>query len=119
MPRTQDGSKFVTQTTDLTTTSDTDVYVVPKNFSSHVYNLMISNTNSSNEDYTLKIYEKLTNTTHTLFTSHPVTGKDFENVFTNTTPLFLHAEDKIIIAADSANQLTALVAAEEFYDPSR
>ena len=119
MPRTEDGSKFVTQTTDLTTTSDTDVYVVPKNFSSHVYNLMISNNNTSNQNYTLKIYEKLTNSTHTLFTSHPVNGKNFENVFTNTLPLFLHAEDKIIIAAASANELVALVAAEEFYDPSR
>jgi hypothetical protein len=119
MPRTQDGSKFVTQTTDLTTTSDTDVYVVSKNFSSHVYNLMISNNNASNKNYTLKIYEKLTNTTHTLFTSHPVDGKNFENVFTDTAPLFLHAEDKIIIAAANANELVALVAAEEFYDPAR
>jgi hypothetical protein len=119
MPRTSDGSKFFTQTTDLTTTSDTDVYVVPKNFSSHVYNLMISNTNASNQDYTLKIYEKLSNSTHTLFTSHPVDGKNFENVFTNTVPLFLHAEDKIIIAASSANQLSVLVSAEEFFDPNR
>ena len=40
-------------------------------------------------------------------------------MFTNTLPLFLHAEDKIIIAAASANELVALVAAEEFYDPAR
>jgi len=119
MPRTEDGSKFFTQTTSLTTTSDTDVYVVPKNFSSHVYNLMISNSNSSNRDYTLKIYEKLTNSTHTLFTDHPVDGKGFENVFTNTVPLFLHAEDKIIVAADVVDTLSVLVAAEEFFDPNR
>ena len=46
-------------------------------------------------------------------------GKNFENVFTDTAPLFLHAEDKIIIAAANANELVALVAAEEFYDPAR
>jgi|SRR6056300_619650 len=119
MPRTRDGSKFVTHLTDLDSTSDTDVYIVPKNFSSHVVNVMLSNSNSANQDYTLKIYEKLTNNTHTLFTSHPVTGKDFENVFTNTLPLFLHAEDKIIVAADTADTLTTLIAAEEFFDPVR
>jgi len=108
MPRTQEGSKFVTHLTALDSTSDTDVYVVPKNFSSHVENLMISNTN-----------EKLANVTHTLFSAHPVTGKDFENVFTNTLPLYLHAEDKIIVAAETADTLTTLIAAEEFFDPVR
>jgi Tat protein secretion system quality control protein TatD with DNase activity len=119
MPRTQEGSKFVTHLTALDSTSDTDVYVVPKNFSSHVKNLMINNTNAANKNYTLKIYEKLTNLTHTLFSAHPVTAKDFENVFTNTLPLFLHAEDKIIVAAETADTLTILVATEEFFDPVR
>ena len=119
MPVINSGSKFVTHATDLTTTSDTDVYVVPANFSSHVEHLMIGNNNSSNKEYTLKYYEADTTTTHTLFSSHAVTGKGSESVFTVDKPLFLHAGDKLIVAATTANTLTVVVAAEEFYEPNR
>ena len=119
MPILSGGSKFVTHATDLTTTNDTDCYVVPANFSSHVEHLMIANDNASNINYTLKYYEADTTTTHTLFSSHAVSGKSSESVFTVDKPLFLHAGDKIIIAAGTANELTAVVAAEEFYEPHR
>jgi hypothetical protein len=58
MPRMQEGSKFVTNVVDLTTTNDTDIYVVPNNFSSHIENLFITNSDSSNRDYTLKFFQK-------------------------------------------------------------
>ena len=80
---------------------------------------MIGNNNSSNKDYTLKYYEADTTTTHTLFSSHPVSGKGSESVFTIDKPLYLHEGDKIIIAAETANTLTVVVAAEEFFDPNR
>lgn len=118
MPKINEGSKFVTHATALTTTSDTDVYIVPKNFSSHVEHLLISNSDTSNRDYTIKYYEKAANTTYTLFSAHAVTGKGSESVFTIDKPLYLHAEDKIIIAAGTANTLTAVIAAEEFFDPA-
>ena len=119
MPVLANGSKFVTHAISLTTTSDTDVYVVPNNFSSHVEHLMIGNNNSSNKDYTLKYYEADTATTHTLFSSHAVSGKGSESVFTVDKPLYIHEGDKIIIAAETANTLTVVVAAEEFFDPNR
>ena len=119
MPVLNNGSKFVTHATSLTTTNDTDVYVVPSNFSSHVEHLMIGNNNSSNKDYTLKYYEADTATTHTLFSGHAVTGKGSESVFTVDKPLYIHEGDKIIVAADTANTLTVVVAAEEFYEPHR
>ena len=119
MPVLNNGSKFVTHATSLTTTSDTDVYVVPNNFSSHVEHLMIGNNNSSNKDYTLKYYEADTTTTHTLFSGHAVTGKGSESIFTVDKPLYIHEGDKIIVAADTANTLTVVVAAEEFYEPHR
>ena len=119
MPVLASGSKFVTHATSLTTTSDTDCYVVPSNFSSHVEHLMIGNNNSSNKNYTLKYYEADTTTTHTLFSTHAVSGKGSESVFTVDKPLYLHAGDKIIIAAGTADTLTVVVAAEEFYDPNR
>ena len=119
MPVLASGSKFVTHATALTGTTDTDCYVVPKNFSSHVEHLMIANSDSSNRNYTLKYYEADTTTTHTLFTSHAVTGKGSESVFTVEKPLYIHAGDKLIVAAGTANTLTVVVAAEEFYDPNR
>jgi len=119
MPVINSGSKFVTHATSLTTTNDTDVYVVPANFSSHVEHLMIANDNSGNISYTLKYYEANTSSTHTLFSSHAVSGKNSESIFTVDKPLFLHAGDKIIIAAATANELTTIVAAEEFFEPNR
>ena len=118
MPVLSGGSKFVTHATALTTTSDTDCYVVPANFSSHVEHLLIGNNSSSNKNYTLKYYQSADATTHTLFTDHPVSGKGSESIFTVDKPLFLHAGDKIIVAADTANTLTVIVAAEEFFDPN-
>ena len=118
MPVLSGGSKFVTHATALTTTSDTDCYVVPANFSSHVEHLLIGNNSSSNKNYTLKYYQSADATTHTLFTDHPVSGKGSESIFTVDKPLFLHAGDKTIVAADTANTLTVIVAAEEFFDPN-
>ena len=119
MPVLKDGSKFVTHATALTTTSDTDVYVVPTNFSSHVEHLLIGNNDSSNRDYTLKYYEADAATTHTLFSEHAVTGKGSESIFTVDKPLYIHEGDKIIVAAGTADTLTVVVAAEEFYEPAR
>lgn len=119
MPVLSSGSKFVTHATALTTTSDTDCYVVPNNFSSHVEHLMIGNNSSSNKEYTLKYYEAATTTTHILFTTHAVTGKGSESVFTVDKPLYIHAGDKIIVAAADVNTLTVVVVAEEFFDPTQ
>ncbi len=119
MPVLNGGSKFVTQATSLTSTSDTDVYVVPNNFSSHVEHLLITNSDSSNRNYTLKYYQSDTTTTHTLFSSHAVVGKGSESVFTIDKPLYIHKGDKLIVAAGTADTITVVVAAEEFFDPAR
>tara|TARA_E500000178_G_scaffold334886_1_gene371234 strand:- start:3602 stop:3964 length:363 start_codon:yes stop_codon:yes gene_type:complete len=119
MPVINIGSKFVTHATALTTTNDTDCYVVPANFSSHVEHLVIGNNSGSNRNYTLKYYQSSNTTTHTIFEAHQVSGKNFESIFTVDKPLFLHAGDKIIISADTADTITVIVSAEEFFDPSR
>lgn len=118
MPRTNDGSKFITHVIDLTTTNDTDVYVVPNNFSSHIENLFITNSASGSTSYDLKYYEKAVNVTHTLFSAHTVAGKGIEYVFTVDKPLYLHAGDKLIVAAGTANAIHVGVAAEEHFDPA-
>ena len=48
MPVLSSGSKFVTNATSLSSTSDTDCYIVPTNFSSHVEHLLITNSDASN-----------------------------------------------------------------------
>lgn len=119
MPVLSGGSKFVTHATALTTTSDTDCYVVPANFSSHIEHVLITNSDSGSRDYTLKFYEADTASTHTLYSGHSVDGKSAESIFTVDKPLYCHAGDKIIVAADTANTLTVIIAAEEFYEPHR
>ena len=119
MPVLSSGSKFVTHAIDLSTTGDTDCYVVPANFSSHVENLMITNDNSGNISYTLKYYEAATTTTHTLFSAHNKKKKSVEYIFTVEKPLYIHSGDKIIVAAGTANELTVVVAAEEFFEGAR
>ena len=119
MPVISGGSKFVTHAVALTTTSDMDVYTVPSNFSSHIEHLMITNSDSSNRNYTLKFYQADSATTYTLFSSHAVAGKGSESVFTIDKPLYIHQGDKLIVAADTVDTLTVVVAAEEFFDPTR
>ena len=112
-------SNFHTHSVSLTTTSDTDCYVVPNNFSSHVEHFFISNNNSGGISYTLKFYHKDDNTTHTLLSSHSVDGKSMESIFTIDKPFYMHEGDKLIVAAATANALVVSVSAEEFFDPNR
>ena len=112
-------SKFFTESVTLSTTSDTDVYVVPANFSSHVEHFFVSNNDSSTRNYTLKFYSADNTTTHVLLDSHALNGKAFESIFTVDKPLYLHAGDKLIVAAGTANTLVVTMSAEEFYDPNR
>ena len=118
MPLLNNGSKFVTHVVDLDTTNDTDVYVVPNNFSSHVENMFITNSASGSTSYDLKYYEKAVNVTHTLFTSHTVSGKSIEYLFTVDKPLYLHAGDKLIVAAGTVDVIHVGIAAEEHFDPA-
>jgi hypothetical protein len=112
-------SKFHTESKALTTTADTDIYVVPANHSSHLEHLLVSNNDSSTRNYTLKFYHADDNLTHTILSGHSLSGGTFDSVFTVDKPLYLHAGDKIIVAAGTANTITVTASAEEYYDPSR
>jgi hypothetical protein len=112
-------SKFFTESKSLTTTADTDIYVVPNNFSSHIEHLLVSNSDTSTRNYTLKWYHADDATTHTILSGHALSGGTFDSVFTVDKPLYLHAGDKVIVAATTANTLIVTVSVEEFYDPNR
>ena len=117
MPIASNGSKF---TTDITAvgSSDTDCYLVPKNHVSHVRHLLLTNSNASARTFTIKIYEKVPNTTTTIFSEHSLATKTAESVFTMDKPIILKSEDKIVIAASAASSIVCVVSAEEFFDPN-
>lgn len=112
-------SKFFTESTSLTTTSQTAVYTVPSNFSSHVEHLLVSNNDTSTRNYTLQWYHADDDTTHTILSGHALAGGTFDSVFTVDKPFYLHAGDIVYVTATTANTITVTVSAEEFYDPNR
>tara|TARA_R100001460_G_scaffold85792_1_gene127090 strand:+ start:462 stop:821 length:360 start_codon:yes stop_codon:yes gene_type:complete len=118
MPLTNTGSKFVTQATALSSTNDTDVYVVPNNFSSHIEHFMISNNHSGAVTFTLKFFEASTSTTYTLFSAHSLATISSQSIFTVDKPLHIRAGDKLIVAAGSADKLVVVVSVEELFDPT-
>ena len=97
-------------------TSDTDCYVVPKNFKAHIKHLLLTNSNASSRTFTIKIYNKLDNATTTIMTSHSLTTITALSVFTLDKPLFLQSEDKIFIAASDASSIVSVIAVEEFFN---
>ena len=119
MPVLASGSKFVTNITNLTTTNDTDCYVVPANFSTHVEHFMIANNHSGAVTFTLKFFEASTKTNHTLFSAHSLATISSQSIFTTEKPLYIHAGDKLIVAAGTANKLMVTAAVEEFFDPTQ
>ena len=117
MPVVSAGSKF---TTDITAvgTADTDCYLVPKNHMSIVKHLLLTNANASARTFTIKIYEKVPNSTTTIITAHSLATITSESIFTLDKPLFLKSEDKIIISASATSSIVATISAEEFFDPN-
>ena len=112
-------SKFFTDSMSLTTISDTVVYTVPSNFSSHVEHLFVSNNDTAARNFTVKWYHADDATTHTILLNHALAGSTYESVFTIDKPLYLHAGDRLIVAAGTADTLTVTVSAEEYFDPHR
>ena len=96
MPKLNDGSKFFTDVTALSSTNDTDCYVVPKNFSARISNLLIINNDSSSRNFTVKYYEKTANTTHTLHSSHALAATSSVSIFTNDSPLLYMQRTKLL-----------------------
>ena len=112
--------KFYTESVDLTSTADTDIYVVPSSFSAVIKHFFVSNNGSNNEDYTLKFFHADNSVTHTLLDTHNITnGKSIETIFDDGKPFFMHQGDKLIVAAGTANKLVVTVCAEEYFDSNR
>ena len=119
MPITSTASKFFTDSIDLTTITQTTVYTVPNNHSAVVKALILANTDSANRTITLQWYHKDTNTTKPILVGHSIVGGNFEAVFNDTIPIYLHAGDILYVTAATANTIVVTVSVEEYYDPNR
>jgi len=119
MPNPNSSSKFLTSSSDLTTTGQTLIYTVPNNYSAIVRTLIIANTDSSNRNITLQWLHADTTTTHSILEGHQISGSNFEAIFTDSLPLFLHEGDKIYVTAATANTIVTTICVEEYFDPNR
>lgn len=119
MPLTAAGSKFFTESVSLTTTSQTTIYTVPSNYSAVVRLLIVSNTDSSNRNVTIRWYHADDASTHTILGNHAVSGNSYEVVLDANRPLYLHAGDIFYATAGTANLLETTISVEEYYDPHR
>jgi hypothetical protein len=119
MPIQDVSSKFYTESSELTTTAQTLIYTVPNNHSAIVRTLLVANTDASNRNMTLEWFHSEDGTTHSILQGHQISGSNFEAIFNDNVPLFLHAADKLYITAATANTLVSTICVEEYYDPNR
>jgi len=119
MPNVNTSSKFVAESVDLTTTSQTLVYTVPSNYSGIVRSLIIANSDTSNRNITLEWYHADDASTHSILVGHAISGSSYEAVFNDNVPMYLHRGDKIYLTAATANTIVATICVEEYFDPNR
>lgn len=119
MPITNVGSKFFTESTSLTTTSQTTVYTVPPNYSAIVKLFIASNIDAAARNVTVSWYHADDASTHTIIGNHAVTGNALEVFLDATRPLYLHTGDILYATAATANVFEITVSVEEYYDPNR
>lgn len=119
MPITNTASKFFTESVDLTTTSQTTMYTVPNNHSAIVKALLVANTDTSNRNVTIEWYHADDASTHSILEGHQITGSNFEAIFNDNVPMYLHEGDILYVTATTANTLVVTISVEEYYDPNR
>lgn len=119
MPVTNAASKFFTNSKDHTNTNQITLYTVPSNHSAVVKALIVSNTDSTNRNVTVKWYHAAATATYNILENHQITANDFEAVLNDNVPIYLHAGDIVYATAATANTLLTTISVEEYYDPNR
>ena len=117
MPRVVDGSKF--NTVGVTPgTAGTTVYTVPANHAAIVRHFSLSNNNSGAKKVTVQYYDSKSTTYYFIAQDLSLAANSYINIL-NSNVLTLNALDKIIITAETAGTISALVSVEEYYEPNR
>ena len=117
MPKLIDGSKFTT--IGVTPgTGATTLYTVPANHAAVVRHLSISNNNAAAKKITAQFYDSSAAVYYFLAQDLSVAANGFVNIVDGNF-ISLNANDKIILTAETAGTISALISAEEYYDPNR
>ena len=117
MPRLIDGSKFTTIRV-TPGTGATILYIVPANHAAGVRHLSLSNNNSAAKKITAQFYDSSASAYYFLIQDLSVTANGFVNIVDGNF-ISLNGNDKIILTAETAGTISALISVEEYYDPNR
>lgn len=119
MPVINAASKFFSNSKDHTNTNQITLYTVPSNHSAVVKALIVSNTDSTNRNVTVKWLHASASATYSILENHQITANDFEAVLNDNVPLYLHAGDIVYATAATADTILTTISVEEYYDPNR
>jgi hypothetical protein len=115
-------TKFKTEGLSVTSTSagaSADVlYTVPKNYSSEIKFLHLSNGSNSNKKAYVQFYHDDDSTYYYIANGLAMSGHSVVDL-TGQTFFHLHQNDKLVVYKESGMTLDVVVSIEEFYNPLR
>lgn len=97
-----------------TTTSRETIYTCPKNHTTLITLLFLSNTDTANRDVTIEWYHADEATYYTVFASS-ISSKNFLQF--SDGYMVLNEDDRFHITAGAADVINAVISVEEIFDP--
>ena len=98
--------------------SATVVYTCPNNHDVTVDLILLSNNNAAAKKITAQFYDSSASAYYFLAQDLSVAANGFVNIVDGNS-ISLNANDKIILTAETAGTISALISVEEYYDPNR
>jgi len=99
------------------TTSNQDVYTVPKRFNADISSIIVSNTSSSSVTFSLDWYQSSSTTYFTI--AETVTMVPNSILQITEYPLYLEKNDLIRGLASAGSSVTVTIATEEYFEATR
>ena len=117
MPKLFEGAKFIT--VGVTSgTGATILYTVPPRHAAVVKHLSFSNNNSGAKKISAQYYDSKTASYYYLVQDLSIAANSFVNVVDGNS-ISLNANDKIVLTAETAGTVAALISVDELFDPNR
>ena len=117
MPRIMDGSKFTTLGV-TPGTGATTIYTVPNNYAAVVRHLSFSNNNAAAKKVTAQYYDSKSSAHYFIAQDLSIAANAYINIIDGNS-ISLNTNDKIILTAETAGTISALISVEEIFDPNR
>tara|TARA_R100001086_G_scaffold22259_1_gene10710 strand:+ start:92 stop:427 length:336 start_codon:yes stop_codon:yes gene_type:complete len=99
-------------------TGGTTIYTVPNNHAAIVKHLSFSNNNSAAKKITAQYYDSKASAYYFIAQDFSIAANTFVNLIDGNI-ISLNTGDKIILTAETANTISALISVEEIFDPLR